>query len=109
MIDKLLYRPSVTNMIFLVKVVVIFLFVIQLDAADAEDGSQLHQNNCIACHAAMTGGDGTVLYTRKNRMVTSIDSLHKQVHRCQSSLGLNWSATQKANVAQFLNESYYKF
>ncbi len=31
--------------------------------AFAEDGELLHQENCITCHAAMTGGDGSVLYT----------------------------------------------
>ncbi len=89
----------------------IFLFLLTciINTANAEAGSQLHQDNCIACHAAMTGGDGSVLYTRKNRRVTSMESLGKQVNRCQSSLGLNWSTNQQQKVQQYLNHSFYKF
>lgn len=91
------------------KITLFFLLLCCINFTFAQSGSQLHQANCIACHAAMTGGDGSLLYTRNNRRVTSPESLAKQVHRCQSSLGLNWSAAQQQSVQQFLNESYYKF
>jgi len=80
-----------------------------LQSAHAEDGATLHQENCIACHAAMTGGDGSVLYTRDDRTVKSLDALSKQVDRCQSSLGLAWSNDHISNVQQYLNSSYYQF
>jgi hypothetical protein len=80
-----------------------------LNAADSQLGKNLHQENCISCHAAMTGGDGSVLYTRKDHKVTNVDSLDKQVHRCQSSLGLNWTTTQSQNVQQYLNDSFYHY
>jgi mono/diheme cytochrome c family protein len=76
---------------------------------NAEDGSSLHAENCIACHASMTGGDGSVLYTREDHSVKSVDDLRKQVNRCQSSLGLNWSDEQISSVQQYLNTSFYKF
>ena len=76
---------------------------------EAQDGAALHENHCIACHAAMTGGDGSVLYTRDDRKVTSSDALTKQVNRCQTSLGLGWSNDQINSVQQFLHQTYYKF
>lgn len=93
------------------KKLLIALFAISplLNAADSQLGNNLHQENCIACHAAMTGGDGSVLYTRKDHRVTSKDSLAKQIYRCQSSLGLNWSAEQQGHVQQYLNESFYNY
>ena len=80
-----------------------------LNAGSTQLGKKLHQENCIACHAAMTGGDGSVLYTRKDHQVASMDSLVKQIHQCQSSLGLNWSAEKKHSVQKYLNESFYNY
>jgi cytochrome c2 len=80
-----------------------------LQTTYAEDGAALHQENCIACHAAMTGGDGSVLYTRDDHAVKSSGALSKQVDRCQSSLGLAWSKDQIGAVQQYLNSSFYQF
>ena len=85
------------------------LFTSSIAIADSEAGKTLHQENCISCHAAMTGGDGTVLYTRSDRRVNSSNALQKQIHRCQSSLGLNWSQQQLNDVHQYLNANFYKF
>lgn len=87
----------------------ILLGIIFLQTAAAEDGAALHEENCIACHAAMTGGEGSVLYTRADRAVKSSDALTKQVNRCQSSLGLAWSNATINSVQQYLNQSFYKF
>lgn len=87
----------------------ILLGIIFLQTAAAEDGAVLHEKNCIACHAAMTGGEGTILYTRDDRAVKTSDELTKQVNRCQSSLGLDWSNTQINSVQQYLNQSFYSF
>lgn len=88
---------------------VMLFFTTSVVAADIEAGKALHQQNCISCHAAMTGGDGTVLYTRTDRRVSSLDSLQKQVNRCQSSLELNWSTQQLEDVHQYLNANFYNF
>ena len=88
---------------------VVLLFSCTSQFALAEDGPTLHEENCIACHSAMTGGDGSVLYTRKNRNVTSSEALTKQVNRCQSSLELNWSEQQINAVHSYLNKMYYNF
>jgi hypothetical protein len=89
--------------------ILILLSAFLLQTAAAEDGAALHEENCIACHAAMTGGEGTVLYTRDDHAVKSSDALTKQVNRCQSSLGLGWSNAQINSVQQYLNQSFYKF
>ena len=109
MIDKLLDKHTVCCMKIIAIAIFLFILVTLINNATAQTGNQLHQSNCIACHAAMTGGDGSVLYTRKNRRVNSMESLAKQVNRCQSSLGLNWSTSQQQNVQMFLNETYYHF
>jgi hypothetical protein len=87
----------------------ILLSGVFLQTAAAQDDAALHEENCIACHSAMTGGEGSVLYTRDDRVVTSSDALTKQVNRCQSSLELGWSKTQIDSMQQYLNQSFYKF
>ena len=110
---KIILYPSRDQIHFLAsKILVISLFLanaIFLVSVHAQDGSTLHSENCIACHAAMTGGDGSVLYTRDDRTVKSSDVLSKQVDRCQSSLDLNWSNDQIDSVQQYLNTLFYQF
>ncbi len=95
--------------IFVIFTLLLWLNIVLLQNTYAQDGEALHSNNCVACHAAMTGGDGSVLYTRADRNVKSLEVLNKQVKRCQSSLGLNWSNTEVDSVQQYLNSSYYHF
>jgi len=38
-----------------------------------------------------------------------LDALTKQVNRCQSSLGLDWSNENITAVQQYLNATFYKF
>jgi len=102
--DQIRYLASKILVICLLLANAMFLV-----SAHAQDGSTLHAENCIACHAAMTGGDGSVLYTRDDRVVKSSDALSKQVNRCQSSLDLNWSNGQIDSVQQYLNTLFYQF
>ncbi len=80
-----------------------------LSAADIPHGQQLHEQNCVSCHASMTGGDGTTLYTRKDHRVTSLAALDAQVQRCAINLELKWFDDDLADVAAYLNTNYYKF
>ena len=70
--------------------------------ADAEHGQQLHDEHCMKCH-------DTGVYTRENRRVTNQDALVKQVKRCELNLGLQWFDSDTDDVAQYLNQSFYKF
>jgi len=71
-------------------------------AAVAENGATLHQENCTSCH------DDSV-YKRKDRRVTDMAGLTKQVKRCEQSLGLTWFDEDTDAVVAYLNSTYYKF
>ena len=73
-----------------------------LQAADAGHGKTLQEKNCMGCH------DDSI-YTRKNRKVSSLHGLQKQVMRCELSLGLQWFDDDVADVTEYLNSSYYHF
>ena len=57
----------------------------------------------------MTGGDGTVLYQRDDKIVTSMDGLHKRVIHCASSAAPDWTEADINAVTNYLNENYYHF
>ena len=73
-----------------------------LSTAIADNGAELHEENCISCH-------DEAVYKRKNRRVTSMDGLKKQVQRCELSLGLKWFEEDINDVAGYLNSTYYQF
>lgn len=113
MIQKILYpsRDPSWNVIIASIAIALMIWIsfTLFEPVLANEGLALHAENCVACHSAMTGGDGSVLYTREDRVVGSLDALNKQVHRCQSSLGLSWSSEQISTVQQYLNATFYKF
>lgn len=69
----------------------------------------IYKTHCVACHAAMTGGDGHVLYQRDDRLVRNRNDLRARVDFCRTSLGLSWSPTQIQAVSDYLNRQYYRF
>ena len=73
-----------------------------VQAADVSKGKKLVNGNCVSCH------DDSV-YTRKDRRVTSMEGLQKQVKRCELNLGLKWFDDDIGDVVTYLNDSYYKF
>ncbi len=78
-------------------------------AADLQRGKQLHDANCIRCHASIMGGNGTAIYTRPDRRIDSLPALEKQVRRCKNSLGISWPDDQVQDVVAYLNKNFYKF
>jgi mono/diheme cytochrome c family protein len=72
-------------------------------------GQQLHDRHCTACHGYMTGGEGTTLYTRDDRLVKSLRQLQARVHYCAAGAGLDWSDADVAAVTKYLNAQYYRF
>lgn len=81
-----------------------FSFALNLD-----NGEKLHTAECKACHVGMSGGEGELLYTRKNRRVNSLTALEQQVRRCESNLELKWFEDDISDVVHYLNTHYYKF
>jgi mono/diheme cytochrome c family protein len=78
-------------------------------AADIKKGEQLVNSQCISCHAARFGNNGSEIYTRPDRRVTSLAGLQKQVIRCRDNLKLTWFDEDVDDVVAFLNARYYKF
>jgi hypothetical protein len=79
------------------------LGVASAEAADSQQqGEALVKANCVRCH-------GSEIYTRRDRRVTSLPGLHKQVRRCEQMLGLTWFDEDIENAATYLNREYYKF
>lgn len=77
--------------------------------ADAHAGKALVVKNCISCHASKFGGDGSAIYTRDSRIVTSSKKLVSQIRNCNTMLGLKWFEDEELNAAKYLNQTYYKF
>ena len=64
---------------------------------------------CEACHKNKVGGDGSAIYSRKDRRVTTKSKLLPQVARCNSDLNLGLFPEDEAAIAAYLNEAHYKF
>lgn len=78
-------------------------------AADIKRGKQVHDQNCIHCHASIVGGDGTAIYTRADRRIDSLAALNTQVHRCKNGLGVSLPEDQIQDVVAYLNHTFYHF
>lgn len=80
------------------------------DSALVENGRKLALDaKCDSCHIAKVGGDGSAIYLRKDRRVTSKSKLLPQVERCNSQLSLKLFPDDEAAIAAHLNAAYYKF
>ncbi len=75
----------------------------------ASPGQELHAQNCLSCHAQAFGQDGSAIYTRGDRRVSSLAGLERQVNFCQNNLGLAWFEEEVASVSEYLNQQYYHF
>lgn len=84
-------------------------YAVPAGAADIRHGQALHETHCISCHAGLAGGDGSALYTRADRRVSSLPGLERQVRFCRDNLGLVWFDEDVEDVAAFLNARYYQF
>lgn len=72
-------------------------------------GDELHASQCIECHSRMTGGDGSVLYKREDRIAASESSLAARVKHCSEGAKTNWSQDQIDSVTHYLNTTYYHY
>jgi hypothetical protein len=83
-------------------IAVLVLYLGPSQAADIDNGDDLHFANCTGCH------DESV-YTRDNRRVSSLPRLGTQVRFCKDSLGLTWFDDEVEDVIGYLNKTYYHF
>lgn len=78
--------------------------------ADRNAGMTLHQEkNCAACHVQRLGGNGSSIYTRIDRKVTTPAKLLAQVAMCNTQLSSAMFPDDERDVAAFLNHDYYHF
>ena len=86
-----------------------FALAAPFEGADAKAGKALVEKNCVNCHAASFGGDGSAIYTREYRKIHTAKGLLAQVRNCNTNIGLKWFEDEELNVAAYLNNTYYKF
>ena len=79
------------------------------ETGDPKIGKEMHNKNCVTCHASMFGGDGSEMYLREFRKVTTSAKLLQQVRNCNTNIGLKWFEDEELHVTRFLNDTYYKF
>lgn len=78
--------------------------------AHPEAGGDIHTNQCVACHATSFGGtEGSDIYTRSDRRVTSPDALLQQITFCTTQLDLSLFPEDERDIAAYLNMHYYHF
>ena len=77
--------------------------------ADLKAGKGLVEKHCISCHASSYGGDGSEIYTREFRKVSTATGLLTQVRQCSTMLNLKWFDEEELNAAAYLNDAYYHF
>ena len=78
-------------------------------ANDAGAARELHERACTACHARMYGGDGSKMYTRDGRMLSSRLELLQRVAACNAQMNAGWFPEEEGSVAAWLNKLYYRF
>ena len=71
-------------------------------AAPASRGELLYATHCIACHT-------TQIHWRQKKLGTDWASLNAQVRRWAGNAGLGWSDEEIADVARYLNATFYRF
>jgi cytochrome c len=98
-----------TILIFLLILFPTALLADPLAAGDVKIGKALVEKNCIECHVRLHGGDGSKMYTRPDRKVTSSAKLLAQIAICNAQLGTQWFPEDEVHVAAYLNQTYYKF
>jgi len=69
---------------------------------DSDDGKRLHDANCMGCH-------DTSVFTRKDRVVQSLDALKKQLASCTHMAKKEFSASETQDLLEYLNDQFYHF
>ena len=69
---------------------------------DIARGKQLHNQSCLSCH-------NPSVYTRPNHKIRSLAALRRQVAGCRQAAGARWSPAERADVIDYLNQTFYHF
>jgi mono/diheme cytochrome c family protein len=71
-------------------------------AADTERGKMLYENHCTSCHES-------VLHIREDRRAKALGEIYWQTTRWSVTQQLEWRYDDVRDVAQYLNNQFYKF
>ena len=69
---------------------------------DSADGKRLYDANCMGCH-------DTSVFTRKDRVVQSLDALKKQLASCAHMAKKEFSESETQGLLKYLNDQFYHF
>ncbi len=75
----------------------------------ASAGKAIHDKQCVACHAARFGGDGSKIYTRTERRIKDAGQLAQQITTCNANLGNTLFPEDERNIGAYLNQQFYRF
>ena len=78
-------------------------------SADPKVGKEHHDKACVACHVRLYGGDGSKMYTRDGRLLSTKLDVLQRVATCNSQVKAGWFPEEEAEVAAYLNQKYYQF
>ena len=84
-------------------------FAAPFAGGDAKAGKAIHDKQCVSCHAARFGGDGSKIYTRADRGMKNAGQLAQQITTCNANLGNNLFPEDEKNIGAYLNQQFYKF
>ena len=91
------------NLVLLVPVLLVLATVpLQGLAADAEHGEKLYKERCHGCH-------DTRVHTRPNRIIHTYEDLVNRVRFCDSQAKAGLKDSEIYDVAEYLNNEFYKF
>jgi hypothetical protein len=71
-------------------------------SGDSADGKRLHDANCLGCH-------DPGIYTRKDRLIHSLDALKERLGDCSHMANKEFSAGEMQNLIKYLNDQFYQF
>ena len=77
--------------------------------ANPKAGEEHHEKACVACHVRLYGGDGSKMYTRDARLLSSKLDILQRVATCNSQVKAGWFPEEEAEVAAYLNQKFYQF
>ena len=76
---------------------------------DIKIGKALHDKSCVSCHASMTGGNGSAIYSRLERKVKNPQQLQARIRNCNVNVGANWFPEDENHAGAYLNSTFYHF
>jgi hypothetical protein len=76
---------------------------------DLTAAKALHDKSCTSCHISKYGGDGSKIYTRDGRKISSKQELQQRVASCNAMTNSGFFPEEESAVAAWLNQQYYHF